>query len=1430
MEQIGRCGLPIEWHDNPTANLLRDRLRSASEEPYYMVHLITHGVASPVSQGLWAAGAGASCDPFSSREWVDLRSWLSECISNGASHTNLLVFLDVCYSGNAARFDFVDEGRRKVYVFAATEPGQLAFQARFTRAVTRIFQRLANGDDFGAHATNPFISLGLIRNALAAELDSICKSDRAIIVQRLVTSRHELLHEHTHPAFPNPSYGRFGTERGFVELAKKEPALADSADPVLGGGHFLLRASGAGSSQATSGIHFVGREEELHRLVDWLDCDKPDGCLRIVTGSPGMGKSALLGVVVCLAHPILEPFTYRVEQRFVTRPYRRTLGQFAAVHARNRDLRELVLSLSRQLNPDQPVDRPDDLVAILRSLPAPPVVVIDALDEATDPEGVHLRLLQRLITERKPGGHGVCRLLVGTRDESRFATLFVHATASAVLNLDTFDPDTLRNNIVDYVVSLLREHAPHWTGSRIPSAFAEAVADKVIPLPGDGIDVGPYLLAQLHTYRAASQSVPMSPGAAARLGGAAPQSVEEAFAVEFEAKGDDPEDAWVKPILTAFAFAEGTGMPLGHARSIAQEFNDSPLPDCSDVRLRDVLTSRARFYLRTDVDDDGSALYALFHRSLQQHLRGSVPDGVEASFAALRQSLGYGTGKPDWRNRSTPYIRRHFGQHAIAAIAYDRVVTDPSYLAYAEHTNIVRDLRHARSPGARSAAAIYRESIAHHAVSAPQQRLERIALDSARLGNSELNSEVTTVSESPGVTRWTTRVAMDDRAPLLDQLDEDSASKAVACAEVNGHQIAVTGGSDGAIKTWDLATGAMLMREQRAGAVEAIACTTVGDRPIAITGSDKGELLVWDLTRPEAPFLGTLQGCNTAVRSISCRNEDGMPIAITASDGESILMWDLRNFDMSPMGDAGHAKGVRAVAFGDLLAESIVVSGNKDGQVHVWELFGGRKGLRKLEKLTEHKSAIRAIACRSDDLDDYVISGDEAGTVISWEALPPSEKSWNSYWFKGYTARNWLRARRLYSAGSAVRAIVCGPRAKDPFLIIHEDGTARIWWLGAKARSDRRRIDDGGAIAAAACCTLDDASVAVTVSERGTRLWGLTTPSARHTRRSSGGGPIHAVVSGTLFGEPFLVTGSDDGAVRLWSVRSSDEPVLAKTTAPNRGAVRRLALSRRNGRPVAVSISSRTARLWDLGDATARHPKHYLREFPNLRGSMHAVACGSVGERPVAIIGGSRGVVRVWDIGDPEQLVWQDLPGHEAPVQAIASVTINGQCVAVSGASDGSMKVWYLGPRTESLSMTLPDHATGVETVACTNAGGDPLFVTGFRDGSVKVWKLGRRGPGSEQFEPNMLLGHFSRHAGAVTAAACGTLDGAPVAVTGGTDNIVRVWMLPDGELLGEHEFPSDISSIAITRGALAVCYRPDLAVLNYRGLDQATEEDMKGS
>ncbi|MEV7356930.1 hypothetical protein AB0O19_18205, partial [Kitasatospora sp. NPDC091276] len=71
-----------------------------------------------------------------------------------------------------------------------------------------------------------------------------------------------------------------------------------------------------------------------------------------------------------------------------------------------------------------------------------------------------------------------------------------------------------------------------------------------------------------------------------------------------------------------------------------------------------------------------------------------------------------------------------------------------------------------------------------------------------------------------------------------------------ATAVVDGRPLAVTGGDDGTVRTWDLTTGDQVGEPLtgHTGDVNTVATAVVDGRPLAVTGGDDGTVRTWDLT------------------------------------------------------------------------------------------------------------------------------------------------------------------------------------------------------------------------------------------------------------------------------------------------------------------------------------------------------------------------------------------------------------------------------------------------------------------------------------------------------------------------------------------------------------------------------------------------------
>ena len=174
-------------------------------------------------------------------------------------------------------------------------------------------------------------------------------------------------------------------------------------------------------------------------------------------------------------------------------------------------------------------------------------------------------------------------------------------------------------------------------------------------------------------------------------------------------------------------------------------------------------------------------------------------------------------------------------------------------------------------------------------------------------------------------------------------------------------------------------------------------------------------------------------------------------------------------------------------------------------------------------------------------------------------------------------------------------------------------------------------------------------------------------------------GRVNAVAVGALpDGTPVIVSGGDDGTVRVW--RLADGTPVGEPLRGHDGAVNAVAVGALpDGTPVIVSGGDDgTVRVWRLADGTP-----VGEPLRGHAGGVHAVAVGALPDgTPVIVSGGDDGTVRVWRLADGTP-VGEPLRGHTGEVDAVAVGALpDGTPVIVSGGGDGTVRVWRLADGT----------------------------------------------------------------------------------------------------------------------------------------------------
>ncbi|MFI7425443.1 protein phosphatase 2C domain-containing protein [Micromonospora sp. NPDC049836] len=951
-----------------TAAEIGEAVRTASQslgpDDTLVVHVYSHGITR--NGTLYLVGADGRHHDDSNVE-----AWLRRVDDHDPPKAPRTLFLlDVCHAGLAARLHWQaaqSDDRTRAWVIAACGPREAAFEGRFTDAVAHVLGELADGR-LDLDQSVRFASLETIAREIRREV-SRRVGQAGALHQRVTANRVDISSPPLDlPFFENRAFTDAQGRRARARVDAAVLPFLEDVDEALDAGHFLSRAAGYGvlATDRLTGC-FSGRSRELKRLSPWVNLQGGGG-LCIVTGGPGAGKSALIGLLVCAAHPELREPTRPVWERAEQAPYPNR--QMAAISARERSLAQVVASLARQLHllPDVQDPSAADVISAVSAMPEVPVVIIDGLDEAPDKLAIMEQLLLPLSRVSRPDRNPV-RILVGTRPLPEFEPLFTAAATADtgwVLDLDDVEPRRLRDDVSGYVYNLLLadrrwDELPYVGTAQV---LARAVAEA-LTVDTANREWGAFLVAGLFTgYVLSTFPEPIADQPTAiRLGKDVPRTLPDLLELDLRTRATSP---WVAPVLSALAHAKGDGMPVRILAHVAAALANRPVPEHDEILG---VLDTVRFYLRNSPEVDGTTLYRLFHQGLADHLQqvsdaDAVLDGL---LAAVRVGTDDAGADRQWE-LAEPYLLRHAGAHAALANRLDEVLTDLGYLLVAD-SGALLDQADSLGAGTEGTAGQELLEIVRAATAASStegdvaHRRRSIALAAVRRGRADLAARL---FDLPGVA--------DAWQPLWAD-STSSAVTAVATGSYDGEAIAVLGTAAGSLIWRDLRSGRLLASEPcvHRQEVTAICVDDEGPRGAVVSGDVSGTLLRHLSTEPHPHVV--LQGAARPELLAPARLAGRRSVISVTSSGAGEV-WDLelrlRAATMTLPMEVAESFRVsgrerRIVRLADAPHEAVVIEGSSD-----------RLPLR-------HEAPVLSAAAGA--LDDMLLlfTGDQGGVVRAWD-------------------------------------------------------------------------------------------------------------------------------------------------------------------------------------------------------------------------------------------------------------------------------------------------------------------------------------------------------------------------------------------------------------------------------------------------------------
>lgn len=1072
-------------------------------------------------------------------------------------------------------------------------------------------------------------------------------------------------------------------------------------------------------------VQFVGREALLDRLDHLLVAGSTDRWV-LVTGGPGMGKSALLAawlarrmaVGAAVPHHFIRRGEYDWDD-----PTMLVGSLVAQIEARFPDQREpdadtrmhpaaRLAAMLRRISESELLPRGERLV-----------ILIDGLDEY-DPVAATSTgdPLAAFLPHTLPQG---VSFVCASRPRHPYVSS-LEAREGGLVQIDLDDP----RNATDNYATVRR----CWQQAALELGLDACFIDEAVARAAGNVQHAVTLqkhIAGLPPEQRRVEDIPR--GLAALI-----------------------ERSWER-VATDLVVVSGLGI-LCAAREAITLDELGTVASWTDTAQRRTFLRGAKELLVETRRPDGQAEYRLHHESIRSYVAEVIGTAaLRGHHAALARRLA--TWPVPAEARARRYALRHALFHRTEAREWAeawRLAADMSFIeakcrelgVHEAEASVMRTAERCRASGDEAirkrlldlARALGRES--HWLRVAPEATA---ALVWNRLQQSGWSiDDIDAQLHVPAAARFlrVRHVTTTESAALVRDLVGHS-STVLACAITSDGRHLISASDDHTLKIWDLETGLALAALQ--GHTDWVtACVATPNCRRIISASHDHTLKVWDLA--SGHVIATLQGHTDRVTACAV-TPDGRRVISTSWDN-TLKVWDLDS-GVALATLQGHADWVTTCTVSP--DGRRLVSGSDDETLKIWDLASGHV----MATLKGHRARIRACAITTDSRRVVSASDDETLKVWNMETGQPLAT------LQGHTG--WVTAcavtsdgRRVVSAsddetlkvwdldsgrllatfqGHADRVTACAvtPDGRRVVSASH-DHTLKVWdldsdrslstlqghaaWVTACAVSpDGRRVVSGshdhtlkiwdfnsgrplGTLRGhtkrvTACAVTSDGSRVVSVSwDNRVKVWDLDSGRPLLTLR---GPATWGLVQAVSPDGCRVVSAAYDNTLKIWDLNSGR---LLTTLQGHANWVTACAMTQ-DGRRLVSASADKTVTVWDLESG---------RTLASLQPArVRACAMSPDGSRLVSALEDQ--TLTVWDLESGHSPTI--LQGHTGTVNA-CTFTPDGRCVA-SASNDNTLKVWDL---ESNICLLTHRGNAGYTTIIVTETG----IVAG--DAAGTVWFL----------------------------------------------------------------------------------------------------------
>eukprot|EP00913_Durusdinium_trenchii_P013374 g12555.t1 len=507
-------------------------------------------------------------------------------------------------------------------------------------------------------------------------------------------------------------------------------------------------------------------------------------------------------------------------------------------------------------------------------------------------------------------------------------------------------------------------------------------------------------------------------------------------------------------------------------------------------------------------------------------------------------------------------------------------------------------------------------------------------------------------------------------------------------------QFLISGGSDGTVKFWNVATGRVVggIAGLPAG-VTAVAISS--DGKTSASADAKGFLLIFDLHTGKQ--IASMQAARGAIHDIAF-SQDATLLASASADS-TVQIWNTSTGQLAApiRSHAGVARSdVTSVCFapdGRTLA-----SAGADFDIRLTDIATGE--VRSI--LKGHSDAIIDFVYSHDGR--TLISADEAGSIRLWDAANGSARGEMNVGHGGVTS-----------------------------LALHPDGTAlfagtgnggiRVWDVREES-SHRPALLYGHRRLMPLCVAFspDDSLLASGGVDSAVRLWSTTTGQEVRTLSMGSTAPLYSVAfsrDGKL-----VAAGDTQKLIFVWKTNTGERVCVSWPKKPKKNLLNLLGLGKSQPAGMMISIAfsadGKTLFAADLSREIQRIAIPSGKRLPPLKGhqkSVNALAISPDGKTLVSV--GADNAIRLWDAETGSG--GKSIGGHGSTVAAV-TFTADGQTLITGGGSEseGNIKLW--NAKTGELIRTISTYSEPAHSLAVDEPG--TTLIVGYFDKSVQQWNL----------------------------------------------------------------------------------------------------------